>query len=438
MATEENTNNEARSTGSLDPLVTLKALPSKTAAASSITSLCFIGGCRNGSATPSAPDVDSDDEENDLFEAHFRQSRKALTSSSPSSSVWMRDRLNMDGVRLATCDFEGNALIWDVGRSKVVGNILDNRGTGLSLRRVDGDSSRLLYHTRDAESTVSLHDVEREAIVTQFVTHSHTLCAASPCLGDAPHLVALPSEQDSSVAIRDWRLSPESSPVAFFHGAGSVAKERQHGMLTSVAMWCGTTSTNLVLCGMEDGSLFFHDWRRTTTSDNETKLGNLTEPGYVSLGKDPILSLDVASSPVPPSGAPSLVALAGLAGDTAELNTIPEPERGRIAVVKASWQPTDGWQPRERARLGTCSLQSAGKPGVSVCRFRPDGRAFAAGGWDKRIRIFRRDGAALAVLRGHEKGIQAIDWAPDALESGLLASGSSDGRVCVWRCYGTI
>ena len=81
---------------------------------------------------------------------------------------------------------------------------------------------------------------------------------------------------------------------------------------------------------------------------------------------------------------------------------------------------------------------AGGKPGVALCRFRPgDGRIFAVGGWDKRLRIFDRSAAAksapLAILRGHIQSVNAMDWAPDAAESGLLATGASDGRIYVWR-----
>ena len=130
-----------------------------------------------------------------------------------------------------------------------------------------------------------------------------------------------------------------------------------------------------------------------------------------------------------------MVCLAGLAGDASELGQLDEAERGRIAIVKASQSAENNspWKSRIRQRLGTAMA----KPGVAICRFRPDGRLFAAGGWDKRVRIFHRDGRALTVLRGHDQSLQAADWAPNAQSSGLLASVSSDSRVCVWRCFGS-
>jgi WD40 repeat protein len=94
-----------------------------------------------------------------------------------------------------------------------------------------------------------------------------------------------------------------------------------------------------------------------------------------------------------------------------------------------------------RTRLPTSdsisSVVHSIKPGVAICRFRPDGRMFAIGGWDKRLRIYDRTvpDRQLAILRGHGDSVTATDWAADATESGLLATGSSDGQVHIWRCF---
>eukprot|EP00977_Amphora_coffeiformis_P014707 scaffold4201_cov178-Amphora_coffeaeformis.AAC.2 len=436
------------------PLVAFQAVPHNSSS-SSITSLCFLG--RQDESNQSRlkysnmppqqsnnPDADEggSSEEEDEFESHF--SRRSNDNGHGkqgiimSSSAAIHDRLALEGVKLATCDFEGNALIWDVTSSTVVGRIVDTtRGPGLALRRIVGEqqqqSSRFLYHTRDPQGLVSLHDVEKLQTVAAFSTQSHTFCAAVPCQGDE-NLVALPSIDGSEVVVRDWRASPSSAAVVcFVPGESTVLRGRNHhGMLTSLAMWKGQHA-NILLCGMEDGSLWFHDWTRMGHGVDATQLAPLSS--HISLGTDPILTLDISPSPEKDdSYAPSFVCLAGLAGDAEEVGHLDESDRGRIAVVKASRDENGySWRPRIRTRLGTAE----GKPGVAVCRFRPDGRVFVAGGWDRRVRVFHRDGRALAILRGHGDGIQAVDWFPDA-STGLLASGSSDGRVCIWRAFGTI
>ena len=68
--------------------------------------------------------------------------------------------------------------------------------------------------------------------------------------------------------------------------------------------------------------------------------------------------------------------------------------------------------------------------------FRPDGRVFAVGGWDHRLRIFGRTSSKpFAILRGHQESVTAMDWTGNAAFSGLLATGAGDGKVCIWRVF---
>lgn len=439
------------SSGYLDPLATFKAASSSQ---TSLTSMCFLmrresvvadNVNRLQKTEEREEEIESNDDSSssgDEFEAHFGSKRKANDSS--AAVGFIRNQLALGGIHIVTCDFDGNALIWDVGSSKVVDKLVESpRGPGLALRRVHDNCSTsvttpIMYHSRDPCGIVSLHDTTKMVTVASISTFSHTFCAAAPCYGDE-NLVALPADSDSEVVVRDWRISPSSSPVARFPAAGT--NSRTTGMLTSLAMW-SSGGTNLLVCGMENGSLFFHDWNQGGENISSCSGMSGSALSSITLGTDPVLGLDASPSPTKESGnIESCICLAGLAGDAAELSELSEKERGRIALVKAKRKnllETDqnrsvySWQARLRTRLGT----AAGKPGVAVCRFRPDGRIFAAGGWDKRVRLFRRDGTRLAILRGHEKSLQVIDWSPDAPSSGLMASGSTDGKICVWRCYG--
>ena len=94
---------------------------------------------------------------------------------------------------------------------------------------------------------------------------------------------------------------------------------------------------------------------------------------------------------------------------------------------------------RVRAKVGTCKVSDEvsreGKPGVGVCRFRPDGNVFAVGGWDKRVRIYSRTSAKLlSVLKGSNASVTALDWNKgNANDDFVLAAGSSDGKIAIWR-----
>jgi len=259
--------------------------------------------------------------------------------------------------------------------------------------------------------------------------------------------MATPSKESSFACVRDWRISENDSPVALFHGAEGVLQKttdisglRRHGMLMSLAMTESNRKATIIACGMESGEVAFHDLSmlKGPVSLEQVK------PGLIQLDRqEAVLSLDVSpsSSPAGVSASDSLVAIAGLAGNVDDLLELPEMERGRVAVIKATRrQDAKTFEPRLRTRLSSCKIGESGilaKPGAATCRFRPgDGRVFAVGGWDRRVRIYdRATPRPLALLRGHTESVRAIDWAPDAVHSGLLASGSSDGRVYIWRCF---
>ena len=310
------------------------------------------------------------------------------------------------------------------------------------LRRLEDESSvsHILYQSRDERGTVSLHDLTKTdgqcvPEIASVETCSRTFCVASPCKGN-PNLVALPSQVESVSVVHDWR-TPEKAAFAL-HGAGLSPSEdpatlRGHGMLTSLA-FVESSNTLQLVCGMDSGTLFFHDLRMIRQRGIFNGDDAAAPPhSSIQLSKDPILSLDMAPSTAAEG---SFLTIAGLAGDAAEQSEMKDP--GTVAIVKSTLNNKSGKiTTRLRGKLSTCQLDSGGKPGVSICRFRPtDGRPFAVGGWDYRLRIFDRASAKLlAILRGHTASVQAMDWSSDASTSGLLATGGSDGRIHLWRCF---
>jgi WD40 repeat protein len=398
----------------IDPILNLPL-------ASSATSLCFV----NNQATTISNDDDSSDDSSDTSEElDFRSSRLQRQKLSQPSSKILSNRF------LVSCHLDGEALLWDLGRQTNIATVSLNRGgPGLAVKRMDS-TRQILYQTRDPRGTVSIHSMDGGSgcsLIRNYETYSETFCQAAPCVGDS-HLLALPSRQDSTVTVMDERAS---APVV-------TIPIQKHGMLTSLAMSVsggGGGTRPILACGMESGSVIFHDFSAGASSTKaEYKLTN-----------DPILTMDLISSDNVGSddkNLSSVLALAGMAGDAAEVSELQESEKGRVALLKATTDPGSPtqWNFRLRARLATCRTddQSYGKPGVSNCRFRPrDGRLFAVGGWDNRVRLFERSkGKAMAILRGHTGSVNALDWAPDAMTSGLLASaGGDDNRVYLWHCF---
>lgn len=419
----------------LDPLVTLvtaqqnvsskaKVRGGVTTNPVAVTGLCFMSKgfnhTENGSGDFSGDsDTSSDDEGGALRCQRILQGEKSADSdaTAPAREAAASIQL-LQNRHLASCHESGNAYLWDLGTRRIVHQFGQGRGPGMALRRI-GD--KVMYHTRDDAGTVAIHSLaQAESFVSiQWETQSRTFCTASPCEGNQ-NLLALPSGNECYATVRDVRVSPIANPVAFVHGTGDEANERKHGMLSSLAMCMSSNDRPMLACGMESGSIFFHDLRALSRHCGL----------QVSPRKDPILAMDVSLSS---SGA---LAIVGLAADRVDLMELPEENRGTVALVKVYSNDDIEMAAKLRARVGTCDLEKEGKPGVNVARFRSDGRLFAIGGWDHRLRIFDRTRAnPMAVLRGHSTSVKAIDWAPDSPLSGLLATGSGDAKILIWRCF---
>lgn len=396
---------------------------------------------------------------------------------------------SLSGALLASCHVDGSCKLWDLATRRCkVNDIFSDcpRGApGLAIRRLgvgNADwSNEFLYQTRDHLGTVTLHDLNRPCTpLLQIHTRSSTFCAISPChigveppvegasIGGHRHLVALPTEEHSVAIVRDLRCDPRGNPawrVSVGDEYINYGTRRKYGMLTSLAL-CLQERTNTVVlgCGMENGSALFYDlgaigrgrhpwWAENgneEVNDPSTSIETACDPRFMcstSLGKEPVLCIDLVSSRsaeqcpaevfVPSS---SMVAVAGCAGDADALSELPEKEQGTVSTIKVKLADDlpDGSFMRAsiRSKARTCSIESGGKIGVSISRFRPDGRIFAVGGWDHRLRLFSRTSSKpLAILRGHEDSVTAIDWANNAALSGLLATGAGDGRICLWRVF---
>ncbi len=82
-------------------------------------------------------------------------------------------------------------------------------------------------------------------------------------------------------------------------------------------------------------------------------------------------------------------------------------------------------------RDGTIARRLEDEDTVAAVAFSPDETLVAVGGWSHVVRVWDvRTGDEVAILHGHEGGVNAIAWSPDGE---LLASASDDGTVRVWE-----
>ena len=467
---------------------------------SAVTGVCFLQDSISRSNIN--PLLHYDESDSDT-ECNFRCSEILLgpkhsydRSSETAAAVHFSasSHTNLHGCTLASCHHDGSCKIWDLSSRRCSVENINNssdRKFGLAVRRLCDSSNRFLYQTRDMMGTVTLHDMCHDPSIElmNIETRSSTFCTFSPCqirqdvttdntietaiMGAESNLVALPTEFHSMAIVRDLRCDSTTQPAYRVHVGQDTdtslarysyyGRDNKYGMLMSLALSIQHDTRKLVLgCGMEDGSVLFYDlghgekghihWvEKQTVNDNLGDSKGNTYKGEVSnyicstkLGKEPVLSIDLTTSHAdhkkkPSNSPPSLVAVAGCAGDADELHDLPEQDRGTVTLLKVSLSKdndsTSQMKSSIRARSETCSYSSGGKVGVSIARFRPDGRVFAVGGWDRRLRIFgRTTSKPLAVLHGgHSDSVVAMDWAQNSAVSGLLATGAGDGNICLYR-----
>ena len=478
----------------------------------------------------------------------------SLSSSSTAAAAAVT---NLKGRLLVTCHHDGDLLLWDLNHQRPISVRTQqsstittnttfcnyNRGPGLAVRRTD-NSSRFVYQTRDARSTISLHAVDSTSpsIIRSYESFSEGFCQVAPCRGNE-HLLAMPygtaasagrgRNDDRSVIIVDHRAKDPAMKVSILATQPSGVSNNNNnnnnslGMVTSLGLSVGGINSEqqhsqeqqrsdrtILACGMESGTALFYDLamlshpidgyydgrkdfdRSTQHHDQQNNYHTESPFSAYSLGNEPILSMDlIPSRPTTKAistehhsspndelshQSTAVLAVAGLAGDAVELERLSKEEMGRILLFKAtvpnlaqtdrmatSHTASSHFNFQQRARLSTLNIDgdsnndneksvipvkhelnrtkqsmgvSAGKPGVSICRFRPqDGRLFAVGGWDRRVRLFdRTHGKPMAILRGHEDSVSAFDWSHDAETSGFLASSGRGTKIVnIWHCFGS-
>jgi WD40 repeat protein len=445
--------------------VDAKTASNGSACSPAVTGVCFVHKRLSNDARDEdsdyLTDTESESSDEDVNDLQFKCSNLLLGSQSShqdASRLSAASHTSLSGVVLVSCHQDGTCKLWDLAtRRCIVSDAISGRnGPGLAVRRIG--NHQFIYQSRDVLGAVSLHDVHRPSEpIVQIYTHSTTFCQVAPCCYtatnqynatadgdlfklDGSHLIALPTEDHSIAIIRDFRCDPTRNPLY------RIDVGKSYGMLTSLALChLQETTQHLVLgCGMEDGSALFYDlrangspWLIDKVDATECNADMSKDMCRVKLCKNPVLSLDLCSRFT--EAKTSIVAVAGCAGDTDELSELPEQDQGTVSTIKVKLanersDTTKTMNASIRTKTRTCSVESGGKVGVSVCRFRPDGRMFAVGGWDRRLRLFdRASSKPLAILHGHESSVTAVDWEGNAPTSGLLATGAGDGRICIYK-----
>lgn len=340
-----------------------------------------------------------------------------MTARFVAAADWPTDSSGLPLLLSAAAD--GNLRLWSLQTRRVISSVDAHAGSSvLAVQALS--NSRVLTQGRDG--FVRLWDARGgfSAPVRQLSTQSYNFCqfacsaglvgwssssleatendaaagadadALPPDLDSGAPLLVLPS--DDANELRMWDLRARA-PVRTLSPATDVGKA---GMCMCARFARGDS---LLLSGWEDGSLHVFDLRGTSP------------PRARRLHAEPLLSLDVDAS--------GTHALSGAAD--CKLCITPLGEAGAATpppIHQLSIPPTN-----EAAESG----------GISSVSVRPDGRIFAAGGWDRRVRLWQwRKWKPLAVLRLHTATVHAVTFSPC---SKWLASASGDRTIALWTLF---
>eukprot|EP00731_Ephydatia_muelleri_P022930 Em0015g513a len=180
----------------------------------------------------------------------------------------------------------------------------------------------------------------------------------------------------------------------------SVEEPKSKGMCMCVQACAGLSSaTAHILGGFEDGSVVLWDCRNPSR-----------ELSSLKVFAEPVMCLDV-----------DVTTRSGVCGSPLKTLEV-------FSVTQDQFQLQKQYSVELR------------NPGVSSVKVRRDSKIMASGGWDGRVRVFGfKKGKPLALLNYHSATVNAVAFTPGcgtpAEHSNLLACGSKDERISLWRLY---
>ncbi|MCT7983667.1 WD40 repeat domain-containing protein [Laspinema sp. A4] len=89
----------------------------------------------------------------------------------------------------------------------------------------------------------------------------------------------------------------------------------------------------------------------------------------------------------------------------------------------------------DSSKHSDCPVESSHSDRAYSVSFSPDGQLIASGSRDKTVKIWRIDGTLLKVLEGHTERVNSVAFSPDGR---LIVSGSDDKMVKLWNKEGEL
>lgn len=90
---------------------------------------------------------------------------------------------------------------------------------------------------------------------------------------------------------------------------------------------------------------------------------------------------------------------------------------------------------QELTKTSSISIKNRG---LNCAKIRRDAKIFCTAGWDSKIRVFSwKSLRPLAALTEHKGSVLDLVYFEDDVDScsNLMASGGSDGQICIWKIY---
>eukprot|EP00898_Chlorokybus_atmophyticus_P004703 jgi/Chlat1/5233/Chrsp33S05076 len=284
------------------------------------------------------------------------------------------------GRRLASGDSQGEVKIWDLPTRRPLGSWDSVRGYGVGCSAVIIRASRVTAHGRDG--LIKCWELTREGLpgsepVCIIDTGAYGFCklAVLPPFHEGV-LVAAATGEAGELCV--WDISTMTRVCTWTQSTA--------GMLTSVALFRWNGQVHAV-AGYEDGSMCL--WRMQDAEPVST----------VKLHSEPVLGVAVSER--------GTHIMSGSA-DCEVIHLVVDALARSIKVLHRHQIP---------------------KPGTDALAVRSDDACFAAGGWDRRVRVYNMCGQRACVLKYHSAAVTGLSFTGDGQ---LLASGSRDATIALW------